>query len=291
MNESQTIKSYRNRVTKLKEIDPFIPKRLLNTESNIYTIRDNKIHTYRDFKPKKIIIRNINNNMIKTYNNNSISLFNKNNNNNECLIKKPNNEKILSLSCKKCKNFLYIDNNKLNSSRYNNKSEKISLKIINNYFNPEKKEKERSLISRQSIRKQKQKINGIKNDSIQVNKANPANNNLCYYFPNLYNVPYNKIISPEQNLDISKYFFKNLKDLNYDENLKNLSLMKKNKNVNFSESKCYNEKKKPIFIEKVYAFDILKNIRFNFKSVLEKGKHKNFINSFYITRNLQFNNQ
>ena len=57
-----------------------------------------------------------------------------------------------------------------------------------------------------------------------------------------------------------------------------------------SENKCNDEKIKPIFIEKVYTFDILKNLRFNFKNIIEKGKHKAFINSFYITRNLKFIN-
>lgn len=286
MNESQTINSYRNSVNKLNKNVSFIPKRILNTESNIYTIRDNKTHTFRDFKPKKIIIRNSNNNMVSTYNN-SMSHFNKNKIYNDYLLKKINNEKTLSLSCKKYKNFTYKDNNKNNSSRYNNKPKKIKLNIITNYFNPE--ETDRTLYSIQTIKKHKPKNNRINNNSTQVNKINPTNNDLCYYFPNLYNVPYNKIVAPDQNLNISKYFFKNLKDLNYNENLKNLSLIKKNKKVCLSESKCNNEKK-PIFIEKVYTFDILKNLRFNFKNVIEKGKHKNFINSFYITRYLEFNN-
>ena len=59
---------------------------------------------------------------------------------------------------------------------------------------------------------------------------------------------------------------------------------------NLSKSKINNDKIEPIFIEKVYTINILKNLRFNFQNIVEKGKHKNFINSFYIARNLKFNN-
>ena len=85
-----------------------------------------------------------------------------------------------------------------------------------------------------------------------------------------------------------------MKELKYDENVKNLTLFKRNNNVNendnFSNSKFNKENIEPIFIEKVYSLNILKNLRFNFKTLVEKGKNKNFINSFYITRNLKFNN-
>ena len=290
MMESQTIKNYRNKLNKLNKIYSLIPKRLLNTENNIYTYRDNKIHSYRDFKSKRIKIRNINN-KIESENNNSISHFNKNNIYQNYLFKTLNKEKKLSLSCRKYKKFLYSENNKNNSSKYNNKSEKISLTILNDYFIPE--ESDRSLNNKKEfIFKPKIRKN---NYSTQVNKTNSVNNNLCYYFPNLFNVPYNKIVSPDKNLNTSKFFFKNLKDLNYNENIKNLSLIKKNKinnkDASSSEKKLNSESPEPIFIEKVYSFDILKNLRFNFKNLVEKGKHKNFINSFYITRNLKFNNQ
>ena len=39
----------------------------------------------------------------------------------------------------------------------------------------------------------------------------------------------------------------------------------------------------------VYAnLDILKNLRFGYKNSVEKGKFRNFINSFYTSRNLKF---
>ena len=107
-------------------------------------------------------------------------------------------------------------------------------------------------------------------------------------------MPYNKISSPDKHLNTSRFFFKNLKELKYDENVKNFTLVRKNNNShendNLSKSKFNNESNEPIFIEKEYSLNVLKHLRFNFKNLVEKGKHKNFINSFYITKNLKFNN-
>ena len=277
MNCSKTIKSYRNKINKLNKIFSLLPKQYLNTETNISPYRERQIYSYRDYKPNKEKYKNIlNTEVFPIYNNsNLLSTFNKDNfsnfSNNYILktLNEKNKLKHLSLSCKKSKKFIN------NLSKFNNKSEKISLKIINDYFKPET---ESSLNNKNN--RLNQKILKKSNLSTQDNKINSTNNNLSYYFPNLFNVSYNKISSPYKKLITSRFFFKNLKELKYDENVKNLSLVKKNNimnNDNLSKSKISNENIGPIFIEKVYTFNILKNLRFNFQNLVEKGKHKNFI--------------
>lgn len=290
MNSPNTIKSYRNRTNKLNKIFSLLPKQYLNTEANISPYKERQIYSYRDYKPNKVKYRNILNTEVFPIHNNSNSLSNYDKSNfsnfsNNYLLKTlniKNKLKYLSLSCKKFKKF------KNNLSK-NNKSEKISLKIINDYFKPEI---ERNINDKNT--RINYKVLKKTNFSTQANKTNSTINNLSYYFPNLFNVPYNKISSPNKKLNTSRFFFKNLKELKYDENVKNLSLIKKNNIMNdvdnLSKSKINNEKIGPIFIEKVYTINILKNLRFNFQNLVEKGKHKNFINSFYITRNLKFNN-
>jgi len=291
MNCSKTIKSYRNKINKLNKIYSLIPKQNFNTDTNISPYKERQIYSYKDYKPNKIKYKNILNSEVLPINNNSNSLSNfdkgdfSNFSNNYILktLSIKNKLKHLSLSCKKNKKFInYL-------SKYNNKSEKISLKIINDCFKPET---DRNTSSRNT--RINNKLFKKTNFSTQANKTNSTINNLSYYFPNLFNAPYNKISSPYKKLNTSRFFFKNLKELKYDENVKNLSLIKKNnmmnKAENLSKSKINKEKIGPIFIEKVYTINILKNLRFNFQNLVEKGKHKNFINSFYITRNLKFNN-
>ncbi len=283
MNDSKTIQYNRN---KLNTIYSLLPKRLLKTDSNIPSLKQRKIDSYRDFKPIKIKTTNTISTDIFSSNNISLSNFDKSYILYNKLFKTLKQEKKLSLTCKKIKKITSPQKD----SPKQNKSEKISLKIINDFFKPEI-----SKIYKNKKNILKHKINRKQNLSTKVNKTNSSNNNLCYYFPNLFNVPYNKITSPEKNLNTSRYFFKNLKELKYDENVKNLTLFKRNNNVNendnFSNSKFNKENIEPIFTEKVYSFNILKNLRFNFKTLVEKGKNKNFINSFYITRNLKFNNK
>ena len=282
MNDSKTIQNNRNIMNKLNLIYSLIPKRILNTDSNIPSIKERKMHSYRDFKPIKIKTTNNINNVL-SINNSSLSCFNKSDISNNYFFKTLKKEgKTLSFSCKKYKK--YPDSPK------QNKSEKISLKILNEFFKPEYikkiKNKKDEMMHNKIYRKQ--------NNSTQSNKINSSNNNLSYYFPNLFNVPYNKIASPDKNLKTSRFFFKNLKELKYDENVKNLTLFRKSNNSNesdnLSKSKFNNENNEPIFIEKEYSLNVLRHLRFNFKSLVEKGKHKNFINSFYITKNLKFNN-
>ena len=283
MNDSKTIQYNRNIINKLNLIYSLIPKRVLNTDSNIPSIKERKMYSYRDFPPIKIkTTKNINN--ILSINNSSLSSFNESDTSNNYFFKALRKQgKKLSFSCKKYKK--YPDSPK------QNKSGKISLKILNEFFKPKyikkikNKNKKAEIINNKIYRKQY--------CSTQSNKINSSNNNLCYYFPNLFNVPYNKIASPDKHLNTSRFFFKNLKELKYDENVKNFTLFRKSNNSNEndnSKSKFNNENNEPIFIEKEYSFNVLRHLRFNFKNLVEKGKHKNFVNSFYITKNLKFNN-
>ena len=286
MKETQAIHFKRNKNIKLNNIFSIIPKKYLSTDSNIYSFNERQIHTYRGPIPYKENLKTNFNTETFPINNYSLSHYDKSTISTNYLRNKLNITKNLSLSCKKYKK---PKNLLTNSSNHNNKSEKISLKIINDFFN-----QDMEVIPKNKKNPIKHKFYRKKNNSTQVNKTNSSNNNLSYYFPKLFNVPYNKIVSPDKYLNTSRYFFKNLKELNYDENVKNLALLKKNntisQNINISKSKFNKIKTEPIFIEQVYSLNILKNLRFGFKNLVEKGKNKNFINSFYITRNLKFNN-
>ena len=291
MNESKIVHIYRNKIKRLNEIFSIIPPKFVNTETNISSMKNREIHSYRDYKSKKQNIPKLNLEALQ-FKDFNLSHFNRKNISKNILFQTINNDKKLSLSCKKYKKVYRFNKNNNTSSKHNNNSEKISLKIINDFFKPEETER---ILKNASKTISRHTHDRKRNNTIQVeNKINSKNNNLSYYFPNLFNVTYNK--TPEKNLNLSKFFSKNLKDLKYYEILKNLTLIRKNntqnKNIlNSSESKINRERNEPIFIEKVYTFDILKNLRFNFKNMVEKGKHKNFINSFYITRNLKFNNK
>ena len=267
MNDSKTIQYNRNIMNKLNLIYSLIPKRIVNTDSNIPSIKERKTYSYRDFKPIKIkTTNNINN--ILSINNSSLTSFNKSNISDNYFFKTLKKEgKKLYFSCKKYK--------KYQDSPKQNKSEKIPLKILNEFFKPDikkikNKNKKFEIMHKKIFRKQ--------NCSMQTNKINTSNNNLSYYFPNLFNVPYNKISSPDKHLNTSRFFFKNLKELKYDENVKNFTLVRKNNNShendNLSKSKFNNESNEPIFIEKEYSLNVLKHLRFNFKNLVEKESIK-----------------
>ena len=116
--------------------------------------------------------------------------------------------------------------------------------------------------------------------------------NLYYYFPNLFNVPNNRIMS-QTRIDPSKYLIAPIPTKSFDEEVKSLKvsqLNNQNDNDYVKGNSLYssiitnnkdNEKQQnnPVFIEKSYSFDILKNLRFGFKNSVEKGKFRNFINN------------
>ena len=160
MNCSKTIKSYRNKINKLNKIFSLIPKQYLNTETNITPYKERQIYSYRDYKPNKVKYKNILNTEVFPIhsNSNSLSIFDKNdfsNFSNNYILKTlniKNKLKNLSLSCKKSRKFIN------NLSKYNNKSEKISLKIINDCFKPEIKRNisnKNTILNRKLLKKNK----------------------------------------------------------------------------------------------------------------------------------------
>jgi hypothetical protein len=283
---TDSIHSYRNRINKLNIIYSIIPKQYINTDDNksLEKSGDKQLYSHRYYKPKIKTIQYQNINVAKTPTNNSITHTNRSDthNNNYFMRTYEFNHKY-SLSNKKSKNIFKLKEN--NTSKLNNKSEKISLKlIVNEFCKPDEK-----IRIKNKVNMMRSSIIRKKNYSTQYTKTTSSNNNLSYYYPKLFNVPYNRLLPPDNNINTSTFFFKNLKALNYDEEIKSFTV-KKNNNNKKKIDKIIDNKKKPIFIEKIYNFDILKNLRFTFKNPIEKGKLKNFINDFYITKNLEFNN-
>ena len=292
MNDNKEVESFRNKSIDSKINYSTHPKTYYNnTDNNNSTFETQNLHsiiTSRDFKPRRLKIRNYNFDTTPRYN--SVTEYNKSFVPNNYLLKtiKPENRFFSSYEKNK-KKFLKLKNN--STLKSNNKSESVSLKILNDFFKPER---ERDLIYNRYIFKPR--ILNKKNYSNDFKKTTSTNNNLSYYFPNLFNFSYSKIISPDKNLDKSTFLFKNLKELNFDEEITDVSSIKNNFfnkfNNGFFLSEINNSsiKNKPIFIEREFTYDILKNLRFKFKGPFEKGKFKNYVNSFNKTTNLKFNN-
>lgn len=248
------------------------PKRYYNTNYNLSSSNNKQAYSYRNFRPKRINISK--DNEIITSNDDQSSLF-----------KTYSTSNRFFLTYKKLKKSIKPNNNDITQNCRNTKN--IAIKIINDYFKPktERGTKKKKEIVRNNFRRKM-------NYSNVYNKTTSSNNNLSYYFPNLFNLNNNKILSPEKHLNKSKFLFKNLNDFNFNEEIKNLSLINKSEK-NFCSSKIKNndsEIREPLFIEKIYAFDILKNVRFKFKNSIEKSKYRDYINSFNKAINLKFNN-
>ena len=259
------------------------PHTYYSTDFNIIRLEKKHSHSLHSFLNSETKISK-KNNYEKIQNNNiSKTLYNKSLSQNSNMFKTVRTENKFFLSYKK---FLKSINNKI--SKHKKKPKKITLKILNDFFKPEK---EKVLINKQEEKIIKSKVLIKKNYNNEYKKINSTNNNLNYYFPKLFNVPNNKILSPDKNLDKSNFLFKNLKELNYEKEIRNLNLIKNNR-LFMSEIKNNHIKNRndPIFIERVFTYDILKNLRFKFKSPIEKGKFQKYINSFNTTINLKFNN-
>ena len=247
-------------------------KRYYITNYNLSSFNYNQTHSYRNFTPKRI--NSSKENEANTSNIPQNSLF-----------KTYSSSNRFFLTHKKLKKAMKPNKNDLSQKCKTSKN--IAIKIINDYFKPKTerifKKKHESV--RHYFRR---KIN-YSND---YNKTASSNNNLGYYFPNLFNMNNNKILSPEKHINKSKFLFKNLNDFNFNEEIKNLSLINKNdKNLFLSKIKNNDyEIKEPLFIERIYTFDILKNVRFKFKDSIEKSKYRDYINSFNKAINLKFNN-
>ena len=248
------------------------PKRYYNTNYNFSFFNSNQTHSYRNFRSKRINISNDNEIMTpKNHENNLFKTYSKTNR--------------FFLTHKKLKKVMKPKNN--DSSQNSKNTKNIAIKIINDYFKP----KTENIIKKkhESIRHNSKKKMNYSNE---YNKTTSTYNNLSYYFPNLFNLNNNKILSPDKHLNKSKFLFKNINEYNFNEEIKNLSLINKN-DKNFSSFKIKNNDSKtiePLFIEKIYTFDILKNVRFKFENSVEKSKFRNYINSFNKAINLKFNN-
>ena len=177
-----------------------------------------------------------------------------------------------------------------------NKSQKVSMKILNDFFKPSITKNNKSFFTP----KKQKRISKNFNFSSENKKEMSPNNYLYYYFPNLFNVPNNRIVGP-QNLNSSKFFVAPLPPLSFKEEVKNLQVFpvfKRNKEntktpcisiiSDYKENKENKEQKNPVFIEKLYKIDVLKNLRFGFKNSVEKSKYCNLIKSFYTAKNLKF---
>jgi len=279
MNESKTIKSYRNKESRLNGLYSITPKKYTNTEYNTSSNTNNNIYSY--IRHKKINLRNIS---TKIYPSNTISNTNNNSNLYNSLLKTVAKEKDLPFSYKKYKTLFKKKNNNYTSRNY--KSEKLSLKFLNDFFKPESNE----LTFNNNFRKKMHKISRKNNFSSNFTPTVKTTNNnldLICSFPKLFNIPHNKMNSRDISVNTSRFFFTNVNNLKYFENVRKLTLTRKNPNSNFNISDNL-RKTKPIFIEKLYTFDILKNVRFQIGN-REREKFKHFFNSFYKARNLKFN--
>ena len=245
--------------------------KLINTEAS------SKFNNYMLLNKKSL--KSSNKSLFKTI------LFKKNTS-----LSKSKNEKLFS---RNSHTNLFRKTNPINT----NKSQKIPLKLMNDFFKPEITKSNKTIFTPKKL----QRTNKIFNFSSEGKKEMYPNNYLYYYYPNLFNVPNNRIMS-ETRIDPSKYLIAPIPTKSFDEEVKSLKdsqLKNQNDNEYINGKSLYssiitnskdNEKQQnnPVFIEKSYSFDILKNLRFGFKNSVEKGKFRNFINSFYTSRNLKF---
>lgn len=188
---------------------------------------------------------------------------------------------------------IFLKTNKFKTKGNINKSQKVSMKILNDFFKPETLQSNKSIFTPKKIKRPNKTINF----SCENKKEIPSNNYLYYYFPNLFNVPNNRVIGP-QKLNSSKFFVSPLPSLEFKEEVNNLKVypfinrnfenVKTMSSSIISNNKETKSTKHPLFIEKLYNIDVLKNLRFGFKNSVEKGKYNNLIKSFYTAKNLKF---
>ena len=270
---------------------PSIPKLTINSCYNITTY-NNKIYPNHNYS--KTENKLINTEIPPKFNN--YMLLNKN------YLKSPNYNLFKTISYEKNSSFkrankpnIYSRNNKSKLSRRTNKSQKVSLKLMNDFFKPEITQSYKSILTTSKI--QKSKINF--NFSGEAKKEMFPNNYLYYYYPNLFNVPNNRIMSPHK-INPSKFLIAPLPTTSFNEEVKSLKVTQiKNQNESYNNSigkslyssiitsKDNEKQNNPVFLEKLYSIDVLKNLRFGFKNSIERGKYKNFIKSFYTARNLK----
>ena len=291
MDEYLTINSYLNKEN--YKNNPSLPKLTINSFANISEY-NNKIYSNHNYSKSENKL--INTETPSKYNN--YLLLNKKS------LESPNKTLFKTIFFKKnssmnnsIKEKLLLRNNKSILFRKTNKSQKITMKLMNDFFKPEMAKSYKSILTPKKMLN----TNKYFNFSSEGKKEKFPNNYLYFYFPNLFNVPNNRIMS-QTRIDPSKYLIAPIPTKSFDEEVKSLKISRlKNQNVNDSTkgNSSYSsiitnskgnkrQKNNPVFIEKSYSFDILKNLRFGFKNSVEQGKFRNFINSFYTSRNLKF---
>ena len=278
MDKFLTINSYLKKSDNVPKIS--IPKLKMNSFYNITTY-NNKIYPNRNYN--KMENKFINTELSTKFNN--YMLLQKIPSQNNCLFKTIWTEasSLLHNSNKKTIDF---KNSKSKVIHKTNKSQKVSLKLLNDFFKPKIAKSYNSILTPKKPKKTKKYINYPS----ETKKEMSPNNYLYYYFPNLFNVPNNRIVGPK-NLNSSKFFAAPLPTLSFKEEVKNLKIFRINNNKNNeNKNSIYSsiitggaEKDKenethPVFLEKLYSIDVLKNIRFGFKNSVEKGKFNNLIN-------------
>ena len=191
------------------------------------------------------------------------------------------------------KKYLPLKTSKTKFKRKINNSQKVSMKILNVFFKPELTKSQKTIFSPKRIKK----INRNYNFSPENKKEIYPNNYLYYYYPNLFNVPNNRILGPQQ-LNSSKYFVAPIPAQSFKDEVKSLKVSRifnkdNGKEISLhpsiiSSSKENKEEKNPVIIEKSTYIDILRNLRFGFKNSIEKSKYNNLVKSFYTAKNLKF---
>ena len=207
---------------------PSIPKLTINSCYNITTY-NNKIYPNHNYS--KTENKLINTEIPPKFNN--YMLLNKN------YLKSPNYNLFKTISYEKNSSFkrankpnIYSRNNKSKLSRRTNKSQKVSLKLMNDFFKPEITQSYKSILTPSKI--QKSKINF--NFSGEAKKEMFPNNYLYYYYPNLFNVPNNRIMSPHK-INPSKFLIAPLPTTSFNEEVKSLKVTQiKNQNERYNNS-------------------------------------------------------
>ncbi len=288
MLKYQRIRLFRNENKKLDKNHLSIPQRYFETDNNIIKSKKNPINSYDNLRFKTVNIKDFSKDIIPR-NTTSSLYYSKNDKNDKSdtyqkhlynTYQEQNHINNFFLTFK-TKQFLKLKN-KNKSYHQRNASEKITIKTINCNFKPETER----LLTNNKTNLKKTKIVRKMNHSTDYKKTIPTISHLIYYYPNLYNFPYNRKLLPKLGLYESKILFKNLKELNYNDQVRKLKLIKRN---NTNNDSCCTKTNEPLFIEETFTCDLLKNVRFNFKNSTEKQKFKHYLKSFNTAVNLKFN--
>jgi hypothetical protein len=277
---------YRNKITNKKTLS--IPKITINPDYNITTYK-NTIYPNKNYT--RIENKLLSTELSSKFNN--YKLFHKN------YLDNKSNHLYKTIwtdgnthSNNSHKKAIYLRTTKTKLIKNTNKSHKVPTKLLNDFFKPQLTESYKSMFSPTKIKKFKKNYNYPSESKKEIS----PHNYLYYYFPNLFNVPNNRITGP-QNLDSSKYLISPVPTISFNEEVQTLKVSRTNNNNNENDKNLYtsinnsgekNNKNNPLFIQKFYDIDLLKNVRFEFKNSIERAKYNNLVKSFYTARNLKY---